>query len=80
MQGFPDGSVLKNPHSMEQTQVRSLGQEDPLEEEMSPALVLWPGESFGQRSLAGYSPRGCKESDTNEQLSTQPYKRTIKKS
>ena len=24
----------------------------------------------GQRSLAGYSPRGCKESDTIKQLST----------
>jgi len=26
------------------------------------------GEFQGQRSLAGYSPRGCKESDTTEQL------------
>ena len=26
------------------------------------------GESHGQRSLAGYSPWGCKESDTTEQL------------
>ena len=24
------------------------------------------GESLGQRSLAGYSPWGCKESDTTE--------------
>ena len=28
--------------------------------------VSLPGESHGQRSLAGYSPRGCKESDTTE--------------
>ena len=28
--------------------------------------VFLPGESHGQRSLAGYSPRGCKESDTAE--------------
>ena len=27
-----------------------------------------PGESHGQRSLAGYSPWGGKESDTTEQL------------
>ena len=27
-----------------------------------------PGESGGQRSLAGYSPWGHKESDTTEQL------------
>ena len=28
--------------------------------------VFLPGESHGQRSLAGYSPRGWKESDTTE--------------
>ena len=28
--------------------------------------VLLPGESHGQKSLAGYSPQGCKESDTAE--------------
>ena len=42
------------------TQVKSLGQEDPLEEEMQPTPVFLPGESHGQRSLAGYSPRGHK--------------------
>ena len=31
--------------------------------------VLLPGESHGQRSLVGYSPWGCKESDTTERLS-----------
>ena len=31
-----------------------------------PTPVLLPGESHGQRSLAGYSPQGCKESDTAE--------------
>ena len=30
--------------------------------------VFWPGESHGQKSLVGYSPWGCKESDTTEQL------------
>ena len=30
------------------------------------ALVFWPGESHGSRSLAGYGPQGCKESDTTE--------------
>ena len=30
--------------------------------------VFWPGESHGQRSLAGYSPWGHKESDTTERL------------
>ena len=30
--------------------------------------VFLPGESCGQRSLVGYSPRGHKEMDTNEGL------------
>ena len=34
-----------------------------------PTPVFLSGESHGQRSLAGYSPWGCKESDTAEQLS-----------
>ena len=37
-----------------------------LEEGMQPTPVFLPGESHGQRSLAGYSPWGCKESDTTE--------------
>ena len=31
-----------------------------------PTPVFLPGESHGQRSLAGYSPWGLKESDTTE--------------
>ena len=34
----------------------------------NPTPVLLPGESHGQRSLAGHSPRGRKESDTTERL------------
>ena len=33
--GFPDGSVVKNPCSMQEMQVLSLGGEDTLEEEMA---------------------------------------------
>ena len=35
-----------------------------------PTPVFLPGESHGQRSLAGYSQWGRKESDMTEQLST----------
>ena len=31
-----------------------------------PTAIFLPGESHGQRSLAGYSPWGRKESDTTE--------------
>ena len=36
--------------------------------EGSPGEVFLPGESHGQRSVVGYSPRGRKESDTTERL------------
>ena len=47
--------------------IQSLGWEDPLEEEMATTPVFLPGEPHGQRSLAGYSPWGHKESDTTEE-------------
>ena len=31
--------------------------------------MFWPGKLHGQRSLAGCSQLGCRESDTTEQLS-----------
>ena len=49
---------------MHKTQVQFLGWE------RSPGRRKWkptPGESHGQRSLAGYSPWGSKESDMTEQ-------------
>ena len=35
-----------------------------------PTPVFLPGKFHGRRSLAGYSPRGPKESHTTERLST----------
>ena len=37
--------------------------------EWLPTPAFWPGEFHGQRRLAGYSPRGRKESDMTERLS-----------
>ena len=45
---------------MQETQIRSLGQEDPLEEEMASHSVFFPEKAHGQRSLAGYSPQSHK--------------------
>ena len=39
-----------------------------------PTPVFLPGESHGQRSLAGYSPGGCRELVTTEWLSTHRIK------
>ena len=61
--------MIKNLPAMQETQVRSLGQEDPWRREWQPTSVLLPGEFYGQRSLEGYSPWGHKELDTTEWLS-----------
>ena len=60
--------MVKNLSAMWETQVQSLGRKDPLEKGMATPLVFLPGESHGQRILAGYSPWGCKETDTTKQL------------
>ena len=39
-----------------------------------PTPVFLPGKFRGQRSLAAYSPRGCKELDMTEWLSTHTHK------
>ena len=58
--------LVKNPPAMQETQVQALGREDPLELGMAIHSSILPGESHGQRSLAGYSPWACKESGTTE--------------
>ena len=58
--------TVKHLPAMRETWVRSLGQEDPLERKMQPTVVLLPGKFHGWRSLGGYSPWGCKESDMTE--------------
>jgi len=51
---------------MQETQVQSLGGEDALEKEIATHSSTLAWEIHGQRSLVGYGPRGCKESDTTE--------------
>ena len=53
-----------------ETQVWSLGWEDPLEKGMATTPVFLPGVSHGQRSQVGYSPWGPKESDITEHSHT----------
>ena len=45
--------TVKNLPAMQETQVQSLGREDPLEKAWQPVPVFLPGEFHGQRSLAG---------------------------
>ena len=64
--GFPCGLSVKKPSATQETQVRSLGQEDPLKKEMAIHPVFLSRKSNGQRSLVGYSPWGLKKSGTTE--------------
>ena len=69
---FLVAQMVKRLSTMRETQVRSLGLEDPLEKEMAirrkwqSTPVLLPGKFHVQRSLVGYSPWGHKESDATE--------------
>ena len=58
--GFPGSSAVKNPPAMQETWVRSLGQEDPLEKEMAThsSSLIW--EIPLTRSLVGYIHRVAK--------------------
>ena len=58
--------LVKNPPAMQETWVRSLGWEDPLEKQRLPTSVFWPVECHGL-----YSSWGHKELDTTEQISLQ---------
>ena len=59
---------VKNPPAMQETQVRYMGWEDPLEKGMATHSSNLAEEFHAQRSLVGYSPWGCKESDMIEPL------------
>ena len=52
--------LVKNLPVMQETQVQSLGRGDPLEKEMETHSSILAWRIPQQRSLAGYSPQGCK--------------------
>ena len=57
---------VKRLPTMQETQVQSMGQEDPWRRKWHPTPVFLPGEFHGQRSLEGRHPQGYKESDAIE--------------
>ena len=60
--------MVKNPPALQETQVRYLDWENPLEKKWLPTPVFLPGEFQGQKHLAGYSPWGPTELDMTERL------------
>ena len=63
IQDLPRGPVIKNPPA---NAGLTLVLEDPWRRKWQPTPVFLPGESHGQRSLAGCSPCDLRESDTTE--------------
>ena len=59
--------MIKNLPVMQETQVQSLGWEDPLEKGMATPSSILASRIPWTESLVGYSPWGNKESDTTEQ-------------
>ena len=55
--------TVKNLPAMQETRVRSLGWEDPLEKEMATHSNILAWRIHGQRSLVGYSSWSHKQSD-----------------
>ena len=58
VQGFPGGSVIKNTSAKQETQVGSLGQEDPLEKEMATHSRILAWETPWTEEPGSYSPYG----------------------
>ena len=57
---------------MQEMWIQSLGQEDPLEDEMAIHSSIPAWKSHGEKSLVSYSPKSRKESDMTESASKQP--------
>ena len=73
--GSPSGGSGKEPPRQcgsHKTQVQSLGQQSPLGKETAAQPAFLSGKPHGQKSLAGYSPWGHKESDRTKRLNTTP--------
>ena len=65
--GFPGGSGVKNPpaNAGDMGSSPGSGRSPGGGNVWKHTLVFLPGESHGQKSLVGYSPQGCKESDAH---------------
>ena len=69
--GFPGGSMVKNlPGNAGNARKDPWVRKIPWRRKWHPTPVFLPGKSHGQRSLVGYNPWVCKESDMTECLST----------
>ena len=79
LKGFPGGSSVKHPPVVQETQetwVRFLAWEDPLEKEMAThscilaRRISWTEKPRGLQSTKSWALWGCKKSDTTEHAHT----------
>ena len=69
--------TVKNLLVIQETRVRSMDREDPLEKGMATYSSILAWEIHGQRSLVGYSSRGCKR--VGHDLATKKQQKTPKR-
>ena len=68
---FPGGSEVKNPNAVQETWVRSLSWEDPLEKEMATYSsipiwkITWAEETGGQQSMGSQKSWTCLKQQPN---------------
>ena len=62
--GFPDGSVVKNLLAVQETKVRSLGREDPLEKEMATHSNIFAWEILQTEEPGRLQSMGLQKSQT----------------
>ena len=68
--GFPGSSVVKNLLQCRRCSFDPWVWKMPWRRKQQSTPVFLSGKSHGHWNLVGYSPKGHKESDTTEQLST----------
>ena len=64
LEGFPGGSAVKNLPAIQETWVRSLGWEDPLEEEMASHSSILAWKNPMDRGAWQATVRGLEKSET----------------
>ena len=80
--GFPGGSGVKNPPALQEPLVRSLGQEDPLEEQMAAHSgilaweIPWTEEPTGLQSM-GFKTVGHHRATDHTHTHTHTHTRHI---
>ena len=68
--------ALKKKKSCRQILIEPWSKIEPWRRKWQPTPGFVPGKPHGRRRLVGYSPWGCKESDTTERLHPPPFLRS----